>query len=122
MPKARTRQKLPANPVQSENHYHELREVVRSLIASFAEANNVSHAILAPLLVDLAVDSRGLEYMYTTKKPTPAGLRKVFERFRRETGDFIGATQKDAEAFIAMFQIACQLAGALDPDIGEDAA
>jgi hypothetical protein len=84
--------------------------------------DEISHAVLAPLLVDLAVDSCGLEYMYTTKKPTPAGLRQVFERFRRESDDFIGATQKDAEAFIAMFQIASQLAAALDPEAGQDAA
>jgi hypothetical protein len=122
MPKARTRRSRPTNPIQAENDYDELREAVRSMISSFAEANDISHAILAPMLVDLAVDSCGLEYMYMTKKPTPAGLRQVFERFRRDTSDFIGATQKDAEAFIAMFQIACQLAGALDPDIGEDAA
>ncbi len=42
---------------EADQEGFELREALRQTIAAFAQANDISHATLAPLLVDLAVDS-----------------------------------------------------------------
>jgi hypothetical protein len=107
----------------AEQPYEDLREALRETIAAFAQENDISHALLAPVLMDLAVDSCALEYLYKTKKPSGAGLKREFERFRRETDGFFRSSQKDAEIFIASFKMACQLADALkEAEAGQDAA
>jgi len=107
---------------EADQEGFELREALRQTIAAFAQANDISHATLAPLLVDLAVDSCALDYLYKTKKPSPAGLKREFERFRRATDRLVRSNQRDADVIIASFQVACRLAEALEPEAGQDAA
>jgi hypothetical protein len=100
----------------------ELREGLRETIARFAGANDVSHAMLAPLLLDLAVDSCALEYLYNTRKPSAAGLKRVFDRFQRDAENFFQASKKDADVFITSFKVACMMANMMEPEPGKDAA
>ena len=95
---------------------------MRETIFAFAQENEVNHATLALLLIDLGVDSRVLEYLYKSEKPSNLGLKRDLDRFRREIDLFFRSTKMDADFLIVSFQIACEFAGAVGIRASEDAA
>jgi hypothetical protein len=84
-----------------QSAYQELREELLDGINEFADRNDVNPGLLALLLVDLGVTARMLEYLFTTEKPSVAGLKFDLDRFHREICDFIRSSKKVAPRFVS---------------------
>jgi hypothetical protein len=81
--------------------YERLRQGLQEAISDFADEEDISHAYLALLLLDLGVTSRMVDYVLSVEKPSGTGLKLEIDRFRREIDDFIRSSKKSAEEFVA---------------------
>ena len=77
------------------------RDLLQEHIENFAEQHNLDPGALAPLLIDIAVNSRMLDYMMGVSKPSGSGLKLDLERMQREVDDFIRECRRHADEFVA---------------------
>jgi hypothetical protein len=88
-------------PADEADEYTRMREALLELVTEFAEDHDLPFGALSPLLVDLAVSSRMLDYVMETEKPSSSGLKLDLDRMRRDVEDFLRDCKRHAEEFVA---------------------
>jgi hypothetical protein len=80
--------------------FDRMRDLLHERISEFAEEHDLPVGALSPLLLDLAVTSRMMDYVLSVAKPSAAGLKLDLDRMRREVEDFIRDCKRGADEFI----------------------
>jgi hypothetical protein len=80
--------------------FNHMRDLLHERISDFAEEHDLPVGALSPLLLDLAVTSRMMDYVLSTAKPSAAGLKLDLDRMRRDVEDFIRDCKRSADEFI----------------------
>jgi hypothetical protein len=84
-----------------DDEYTSMREALLDLVTDFADDRDLPIGALSPLLVDLAVSSRMLDYVLSMEKPSGSGLKLDLDRMRREVEDFLRDCKRHADEFVA---------------------
>jgi hypothetical protein len=80
--------------------FDRMRDLLHERISEFAEEHDLPVGALSPLLLDLAVTSRMMDYVLSTAKPSAAGLKLDLDRMRRDVEDFVRDCKRNADEFI----------------------
>jgi hypothetical protein len=80
--------------------FDRMRDLLHERISEFAEEHDLPVGALSPLLLDLAVTSRMMDYVLSTAKPSAAGLKLDLDRMRRDVDDFVRDCKRGADEFI----------------------
>jgi hypothetical protein len=107
---------LESDEGAARTEYERLRQGLQEAISDFADEEDISHAYLALLLLDLGVTSRMVDYVLSVEKPSGSGLKLELDRFRREIDDFLRSSKNSAEKFVAVSKKALAEAESKAPD------
>jgi hypothetical protein len=80
--------------------FDHMRDLLHERISEFAEEHDLPVGALSPLLLDLAVTSRMMDYVLSTAKPSAAGLKLDLDRMRRDVEDFVRDCKRGADEYI----------------------
>ena len=96
----RTDKEIDVDDADLETEFDRMRDLLHERISEFAEEHDLPVGALSPLLLDLAVTSRMMDYVLSTAKPSAAGLKLDLDRMRREVEDFMRDCKRGADEFI----------------------
>ena len=91
---------LDESEFEAEDDFDRMRDLLHEKLSEFAEEHDVPVGALSPLLLDLAVTSRMMDYVLSAAKPSAAGLKLDLDRMRRDVEDFMRDCKRSADEFI----------------------
>jgi hypothetical protein len=80
--------------------FDRIRDMLHARISEFAEEHDLPVGALSPLLLDLAVTSRMMDYVLSVEKPSGGGLKRDLDRMQREVDHFIRDCKRHADEFV----------------------
>jgi hypothetical protein len=80
--------------------FDRMRDLLHERISDFAEEHDLPVGALSPLLLDLAVTARMMDYVLSTAKPSAAGLKLDLDRMRRDVDDLVRDCKRGADEYI----------------------
>ena len=80
--------------------FDRIRDMLHARISEFAEEHDLPVGALSPLLLDLAVTSRMMDYVLSVEKPSGSGLKLDLDRMRREVDHFVRDCKRHADEFV----------------------
>ena len=93
-------EEIDVDDADLDAEFNRMRDLLHERISEFAEEHDLPVGALSPLLLDLAVTSRMMDYALSVAKPSAAGLKLDLDRMRREVEDFIRDCKRGADEFI----------------------
>jgi|GraSoiStandDraft_4_1057263.scaffolds.fasta_scaffold1699578_1 hypothetical protein len=93
-------EEIDVDDADLDAEFNRMRDLLHERISEFAEEHDLPVGALSPLLLDLAVTSRMMDYALSVAKPSAAGLKLDLDRMRREVDDFIRDCKRGADEFI----------------------
>src|SRR6266436_9514018 len=88
------------DPEFDDDEFDELRNILYAQVSEFAEEHDLPVGALSPLLLDLGVTSRMMDYVLSVEKPSGTGLKLDLDRMGREIDDLVRDCKRHAEEFI----------------------
>jgi hypothetical protein len=88
------------HPDFDADDFDELRNILYAQVSEFAEEHDLPVGALSPLLLDLGVSSRMMDYVLSVEKPSASGLKLDLDRMRRDVDDLVRSCKRNAEEFI----------------------
>jgi hypothetical protein len=89
------------DPEFDDDEFDELRNILYAQVSEFAEEHDLPVGALSPLLLDLGVTSRMMDYVLSVEKPSGSGLKLELDRMRRDIDDLVRDCKRNADEFIA---------------------
>jgi hypothetical protein len=80
--------------------FDRIRDMLHARISEFAEEHDLPVGALSPLLLDLAVTSRMMDYVLSVEKPSGGGLKRDLDRMQREVDHFVRDCKRHADEFV----------------------
>ena len=80
--------------------FDRIRDMLHARISEFAEERDLPVGALSPLLLDLAVTSRMMDYVLSVEKPSGGGLKRDLDRMQREVDHFVRDCKRHADEFV----------------------
>ena len=80
--------------------FDRIRDMLHARISEFAEEHDLPVGALSPLLLDLAVTSRMMDYVLSVEKPSGSGLKLDLDRMQREVDHFVRDCKRHADEFV----------------------
>ena len=80
--------------------FDRMRDMLHARISEFAEEHDLPVGALSPLLLDLAVTSRMMDYVLSVEKPSGGGLKRDLDRMQREVDHFVRDCKRHADEFV----------------------
>ena len=93
-------EEIDVDDADLDAEFNRMRDLLHERISEFAEEHDLPVGALSPLLLDLAVTSRMMDYALSVAKPSAAGLKLDLDRMRSEVDDFIRDCKRGADEFI----------------------
>ena len=93
-------EEIDVDDADLDAEFNRMRDLLHERISEFAEEHDLPVGALSPLLLDLAVTSRMMDYALSVAKPSAAGLKLDLDRMRREVDDFVRDCKRGADEFI----------------------
>ena len=93
-------EEIDVDDADLEAEFDRVRDLLHAQISEFAEEHDLPVGALSPMLLDLAVTSRMMDYVLSVAKPSAAGLKLDLDRMRREVEDFMRDCKRGADEFI----------------------
>jgi hypothetical protein len=85
---------------EGDDDFDRMRDMLYARISEFAEEHDLPVGALSPLLLDLGVTSRMMDYVLSVEKPSASGLKLDLDRMRRDVDDLVRSCKRNAEEFI----------------------
>src|ERR1700704_4635182 len=85
---------------EGEDDFDRMLNMLHAHISEFAEEHDLPVGALSPLLLDLAVTSRMMDYVLSVEKPSGSGLKLDLDRMRREVDHFVRDCKRHADEFV----------------------
>jgi hypothetical protein len=99
-----------------------MRDMLHARITEFAEEHELPIGALSPLLLDLAVTTRMVDYALSVENPSTSGLKLELDRMGRDVERFLRDCKRNADEFIAHSKDMIREAEVdLEDDAGPDA-
>src|ERR1700704_5323383 len=86
---------------EGEDDFDRMLNMLHAHISEFAEEHDLPVGALSPLLLDLGVTSRMMDYVLSVEKPSGSGLKLELDRMRRDIDDLVRDCKRNADEFIA---------------------
>ena len=80
--------------------FDRIRDMLHARISEFAEEHDLPVGALSPLLLDLGVTSRMMDYVLSVEKPSGGGLKRDLDRMQREVDHFVRDCKRHADEFV----------------------
>jgi hypothetical protein len=91
---------IDADDAELDAEFDRIRDLLHEQISEFADEHDLPVGALSPILLDLAVTSRMMDYVLSAAKPSAAGLKLDLDRMRRDVEDFMRDCKRSADEFI----------------------
>ena len=116
-------EEIDADDADLDAEFNRMRDLLHEQISEFAEEHDLPVGALSPLLLDLTVTSRMMDYVLSVAKPSAAGLKLDLDRMRREVDDLVRDCKRHAEEFVdnskeALREAVAELEAELDAEAG----
>jgi hypothetical protein len=85
---------------EGDDDFDRMRDMLYARVSEFAEEHDLPVGALSPLLLDLGVSSRMMDYVLSVEKPSASGLKLDLDRMRRDVDDLVRSCKRNAEEFI----------------------
>jgi len=113
------------DPDLEDDDFNELLGMLHARVSEFAEEHDLPVGALSPLLLDLGVTSRMMDYVLSVEKPSASGLKLDLDRMGREIDDLVRDYKRHAEEFVdnskeALREAVAELEAELDAEAGLD--
>jgi hypothetical protein len=92
-------EQLDSDDPESEE-FDRMRDMLHAHVSEFAEEHDLPVGALSPLLLDLAVTSRMMDYVLSVEKPSGSGLKLDLDRMQREVDHFVRDCKRHADEFV----------------------
>jgi hypothetical protein len=96
----------------ADDDFDQMRNMLYAHVSEFAEDHDLPVGALSPLLLDLGVTSRMMDYVLSVEKPSGSGLKLDLDRMRRDIDDLVRDCKRNADEFIEHSKEALQEAQA----------
>ena len=100
MPHGKNEQLGMDDPDLEDDDFNELLGMLHARVSEFAEEHDLPVGALSPLLLDLGVTSRMMDYVLSVEKPSGSGLKLDLDRMRREVDHFVRDCKRHADEFV----------------------
>jgi hypothetical protein len=123
MPHGKDEQLGMDDPDLEDDDFNELLGMLHARVSEFAEEHDLPVGALSPLLLDLGVTSRMMDYVLSVEKPSASGLKLDLDRMGREIDDLVRDYKRHAEEFVdnskeALREAVAELEAELDAEAG----
>jgi len=82
------------------------RRAIYERVSDYLDENELSEAVAAAILLDMAVRMRMTAYGISVANPSIAGVKMEMDRFRRDVDTLIALAKRNAEDFIRTIKTA----------------
>jgi hypothetical protein len=86
--------------LEADDDFDRMLNMLHAHISEFAEEHDLPVGALSPLLLDLGVTSRMMDYVLSVEKPSASGLKLDLDRMGREVDDLVRSCKRGADEFI----------------------
>jgi hypothetical protein len=105
----------------ADDDFDQMRNMLYAHVSEFAEEHDLPVGALSPLLLDLGVTSRMMDYVLSVEKPSGSGLKLDLDRMGRDIDDLVRDCKRNADEFIEHSKEALEEAQAeLEAEAGLD--
>ena len=124
MPHGKNEQLGMGDPdIEADDEFDRMLNMLHAHISEFAQEHDLPVGALSPLLLDLGVTSRMMDYVLSVEKPSATGLKLDLDRMGREIDDLVRDCKRHAEEFIdsskdALQEAQAELEAELDAEAG----
>jgi hypothetical protein len=106
--------------------FDQMLNMLHAHVSEFAEEHDLPVGALSPLLLDLGVTSRMMDYVLSVEKPSASGLKLDLDRMGREVDELVRDCKRNAEEFIdhskdALREAQAELEAELDAEAEQEA-
>jgi hypothetical protein len=83
------------------DEFEQHTKAIYQLVADYMDDLEISEAVIAEVLLNMAVNMRMVAYAMDAEKPSVAGLKLDLDRLRGSMDQLVRESKKGAEGFIA---------------------